>query len=721
MLHALGQGAANLGNIHVLLLILLGTVAGLFTGLLPGLGVIVILTVLLPFTYHMTPFEAFGLLLAVYSVFTITGDITSILIGIPSHPECAAMVLDGYPMTKRGEAARALGASISSAALGAIVGAIVLFVSIPVLRQLVLRVGSPQLFALILLGLTMVGSLSGSSVLKGVMSASLGLLLATVGTSAETGIIRFGFGSVYLVQGLPLVALALALFAVPEMMGLYARGSRSLADGVPKVGGGAMRGFLDTVTRPGLVLRGSLIGAFTAMLPGLGSAVGQWAAYGQAAQISRTPELFGSGCIEGVIAPGAANNSKEGGALVPTLAFGVPGSAAMAVLLASFEILGIQPGPAMLSQNLDITYFMILVMVITNVFGAGLSFLLLRPLARMTLVSGSGLMPFVACLIIVGSCSGNSEWGDLVVLLGGGLIAWVLRECGWPVAPIILGFVLGKSAENFFWTSTGAYGINWLFYPSVDVIFAITVAVVVLTIIRRTRSTESSLKATAPMPDLGHMSIVAVAGALTLLGVLAVVLALPWPPTASGFPIAIASVLSLLGLLVIVQEVRILRKMPVRRPIRALVPSWSSIPAPLAEASIDSEFIHQIAGTDSAEDDAPFGSPDEGGNRALEEQQMHGAQSPRIRPGPSMVSEPRLSIRRSLIGLAWMIGVGVTAYVAGFLVSFGAFVVIYMLVLRRRWWVALVTGGVVSAIFYGTFVRLLSVQLPFPLLGPRWV
>lgn len=707
-------------------MMMIGIVIGLITGLIPGLGGVVVLVLLLPFTINMSPFEAFALLVSAYAVFSITGDMTSILIGIPAHPECAALVPDGYPMTKRGEAARALGASIFSAATGAVIGAIMLFILIPILRPIVVEISSPDLFVIILLGLAMVGSLSGASVLKGIIAACFGMLLAAIGTNAQTGIVRFGFGSLSLLDGLQLVAVALGLFAVPEIMGLHARGRRGVARTL-KLDSGVMAGVRDTLARPGLVLRSSVIGMAMSIVPGLGSAVGQWVAYGQAAQLSRHPERFGTGVIEGVIAPASANNSKEGGSMVPTLAVGVPGSSAMAILLGAFVTLGISPGPTMLHEHLDITYFLVLMLVLSNLIGAGLCFIFLRPMARLSVVPASILMPFVVAMVVIGTAVTDARWVDVETLVVIGIVAWIMRKAGWSVVPVILGFVLGPNAENYLWLSVGTYGTSWLVSPVVDIIFGLIVVLVVATAWRKLRTRRSqrlnlTIKPAPPTENRRwQWGSVAVAAGFIGLGLYAVSMSLDWPIEARTFPLAIGISITVLALPELAIELRRLLRAGGASADREPMPTVEPEIATAAVAPTPPDSVPMMRASDESEAhvEATQFAPADATASALTHTTTVVAD--RIETAvEEAVNTEALPTSKALTGFAWFVLACALSYIAGFLVGLTAFVLAYALATRRGIWRSAVMAAITWAALYLLFVKVLNAELPISLFGPSW-
>jgi TctA family transporter len=498
VIEALFEGLVLVLQWKALAFMLFGILLGFWVGLLPGLGGATTLALMLPFVYTMQPVEAFAFLLGMHSVTATTGDITSVLFGVPGEAASAATILDGYAMAKKGEAGRALGAALASSLVGALVGAFALAAAIPIVRPLVLTFGSPELFMLAVVGLAFIATLSsqgGRGMLRGFLAGALGLFLATIGQDPQAGVARYALGTLYLWQGLDLVPVLVGLFAIPEIIDLVVRGT-SIAGALPagKLSRGALEGVKDTFRHFWLTIRCSLIGTFIGIMPGMGGAVAQWMAYGHATQSARTAEErkgFGQGDVRGVLGPGAANNSKEGGSLIPTIAFGVPGSTAMAILLGGFFLLGLVPGPDMLSKHLAVTFSMVWTIVIANVITVIACFALLNRLAQLTTVRGSLLIPVILVLVFIGSYTSNNHYGDLVVTLLFGAVGYLMVLAGWPRAPFVLGLVLGKIAENYLYISTARYGAEWLTRPVVLVLIAIAVAVIVYPLFQARRRAEA--------------------------------------------------------------------------------------------------------------------------------------------------------------------------------------------------------------------------------------
>jgi TctA family transporter len=476
-------------------LMLVGIAVGFAVGILPGLGGPVTLALMLPFVFTMEGVEAFAFLLGMSAVTATTGDITSILFGVPGEAITASTIVDGHPMAKKGEAGRALGAALMSSLVGAIFGAFCLALAIPIVRPLVLSVTSPEFFMLTLLGVTFLATLSGDAVVKGLAAAAIGLQLATVGLDPISGIERFTFGTLYLWDGVRLVPATLGLFAIPELIDLGVKGT-SIAEA--KIGklGGVLQGVKDTFRHWKLVLRCSAIGAYIGVIPGMGGAVSQWVAYAHAVQTSPNKERFGKGAVEGVLGPGAANNSTLGGALVPTLAFGVPGSVSTAILLGAFIIQGLVPGPPMLQPesqggSLPLTFSFVWILVLSNIITVTICFLFLNPLAKITQVRGSLVIPFILLLIYLGGFAENNAFQDLLVVLFFGALGWVMVELDWSRPPLLLGLVLGPLAENNLFLATDNYGSAWLWFPSVLFLFVVILAGTLYPIVKAWRGNRN--------------------------------------------------------------------------------------------------------------------------------------------------------------------------------------------------------------------------------------
>jgi putative tricarboxylic transport membrane protein len=479
MAHAFVSGLYQLFVWPTFGFMLVGMAVGFMVGILPGLGGATTLALMLPFIFTMKSVDAFAFLLGMTAVTATTGDITSILFGVPGEATTASTIVDGHPMAKNGEAGRALGAALMSSLVGAVFGAFALAVAIPIVRPLVLLFGSPEFFMLALLGITFVASLSGSAPVKGLIAGGLGLMLGSVGMDPISGVQRYTFGQLFLWDGIGLVPVTIGLFAIPEIIDLSVKGASIAEQQIGKIGG-VMEGIKDTFRHWWLVIRCSAIGTYIGVIPGMGGGVSQWIAYAHAVQSSLDRERFGRGAVEGVIGPGAANNSTIGGALIPTVAFGVPGSVSTAILLGAFLILGLVPGPDMLvpepKGRLTLTYSLVWIIVLSNILTVAVCLLFLNPLAKITQVRGSLLTPFILWLIYIGAFAEKNAFQDLVVVLVFGALGWLMVRLDWPRPPLVLGLVLAPLAENRLFLATGNYGLSWLWRPGVLCFFAIILA-----------------------------------------------------------------------------------------------------------------------------------------------------------------------------------------------------------------------------------------------------
>ena len=475
---------------HRLMFLGLGCIMGLVLGIVPGIGGLAGTAMLLPFTFTMDPYSAFALLLGLGAT-TATGDpIPAILFGVPGGAASAATVLDGFPMAKKGEAGRALSAAYMSSLMGGIFGALLLAVSIPILRPVMLFIGSPELLAFSVLGISMVAVLSGSAPLRGITAGCLGIMIAMIGSDPQTGTLRWTMDSLYLWDGLPLVPLLLGVFALPELCDLLiARVAISSDTSKANIYKGQWQGVKDCFKNWWLILRCSWIGGGIGSIPGISAAVVDWLAYGHALKTEKgASQTFGKGDVRGVIASESSNNAKEGGALVPTIAFGVPGSATMAILLGAFLIHGLVPGPDMLTKNLSITYSMVWSVALANILGAGLCYAFSPQFAKIATLRYTLILPAVLGIVYIGAFEASRQWGDLITLLFFGVVGWIMKQAKWPRPPLILGVVLGDTIERYMFISIERYGMSWLLRPVVAVLFLMAIVGLVRPLLSDIRS-----------------------------------------------------------------------------------------------------------------------------------------------------------------------------------------------------------------------------------------
>lgn len=492
MTDAIWTGLINLiGNPHTMGLMLIAVMIGIIVGATPGIGGRLSIALAIPFVFGMDMTQGAVFLLTMHAVNGTSGQISSIMFGVPGDGDDAATTIDGYPMAKKGEAGRALGASITASGVGGIIGAVVFAVMIPLLEPVVLAFSPAEFFLLAILGITFIAFLAGKGqIFKGIIVGLFGMMLATVGMDPQTGTARYAGDYLFLWDGLSVVTCVLAVFAVPEMIALASRGG-SISSLSPELARFSYKqlfqGVMEVPRHWFLVIRTSIIGAVIGMIPGLGGSAAAWMCYGHAVQSSKTPERFGKGAVEGVIAPETASNAKEGGSLLPTLFFGIPGSSGMAVMMGAFLILGIQPGPAMMTQNLDLVWTLIWALVVGNIIAVTFLLFVTRWVALLTFVNGAVIVPFILVLVAVGAYANEGQWENLVILMIISFIGWGLMRYDWPRAPFVIGLVLGKIAEESLHKALGLWGTSFFTRPLSLVLIALILATIGLALYNNLR------------------------------------------------------------------------------------------------------------------------------------------------------------------------------------------------------------------------------------------
>ena len=485
-----------LATVERMMFLVLGCMLGLLVGILPGLGGTVGMSILLPFIYGMDSASGIALLVGLIAVTSTSDTFPSVLMGIPGSAGSQATIMDGYPLAQKGQAARALGAGFTSSLIGGLIGAVSLLGLIAVARPLVLALGSPELLMLALLGLSTVGVLSSGVPLLGLAAGFLGLFIGSIGAAPAHPTLRFTMGFSYLNDGISLALVALGLFAVPEIIDLLANRRSVSSEGVSSAHG-QFQGLKDTLKNMGLVVRSSLLGVGVGVLPGVGGSVVDWLSYSAARQTVRDNSQFGKGDIRGVIAPESSNNAKEGGSLIPTLLFGIPGSGSTAMLLGGLILLDIQVGPDMVGANLHITMSIVWTLAIANVIATTFCFGLIKQVSRIAIIPAQKLMPFLIVIIFVAAYQSSRRWGDIVTVLVIGVIGWTMKQVGWPRPALLIGFVLGVPAERYLRISMEIYGYEWMRRPGVIAIAAL-LAVFLVFGFRRAKKQQSDVDPERP-------------------------------------------------------------------------------------------------------------------------------------------------------------------------------------------------------------------------------
>ncbi len=465
---------SSLGSPSLLIMLAIGVVAGLVIGLIPGLGGTGAVAILLPVTFGMEPEQALALLIGALAVVHTSDTVAAVLLGAPGSASASVTMLDGYAMARKGEAKRALSLAFLSSMAGGVIGALGLTLAIPLARPLVLSFGSPELFMLTVLGVSLAAVLSRGHIFKGLAAGFLGLLLGLVGTAPTTAEERFTFGSLFLGDGLSLVAVALGIFGLAEIAGRVSQ--RRAPKNTVELRGGWLSGIREWLTHWTHVIRGSLIGIWAGVLPGVGATAGTWMAYGQAVATAKDKRKFGKGDPRGIVGPESANNSVEAGDLIPTLLFGIPGGVPSAMLLGMLLTYGIQPGPAIVSEHLDLMYLIIWSFAIASVVGAFLCFLATPSLAKLTKVPFAVLGPGLLVIMLLGAYQEGGQLGDLWVMVALGVVGWLLKATNYPRAPFLIGFVLAIPMERYYYLTVKlSDGATWLTRPGVLIFLAILV------------------------------------------------------------------------------------------------------------------------------------------------------------------------------------------------------------------------------------------------------
>ena len=443
-------GIQSLFQVRELAFLALGMIIGLIFGAIPGLGGSTALALLMPLTYGLEPFTALALSGGVMGAVPMGGSITAILLNTPGTAPNAATCLDGYPLAQQGKAGLAIGAAASANAVGGIIGTLSVLAVLPIAKDLVLLFGPPEFFLLAVFGLVTTAMASRGKLLRGLITGGLGLMISFIGYNEVVGSERFTFGIDYLWDGVHLVPALIGLFAVAEMINLSVRGGAVASDAravkITSVG----EGLFETFKHWGTVLRGSLVGTVVGAIPGVGGVVASFLSYSLTVQASKEPETFGKGNIQGVIAPEAAINAKDGSALIPTLAFGIPGGAEMAVFLGILVLHGLQPGPMMLTQNQTEIYGLIWALTLSCILASFVGLALVRPLALITLVDSRILVPVVLCVAMVGSYAIDTNIENVVLTGVFGVLGYLMIRYDYPRLTVVIALVLGSTAERNF-------------------------------------------------------------------------------------------------------------------------------------------------------------------------------------------------------------------------------------------------------------------------------
>ena len=445
-MEALFSGLIALADLELIVLIVIATLGGVIVGGLPGLNATTGAALLLPFTITMDPIPAIAILTTIYCAATFAGAITAILINTPGTSASATTCLDGYPLAMRGEAGRALGMAAVSSTLGGLFSVICLMAAAPLLARAAYSFAPPEYFALTLFGLSMLATIGDGSAIKNIISGAFGVLLATVGVDLLTSIERFTFGMPELTEGIGFVPVMIGVFGISELL-IQAGRSETIRKAISmKAIRLPSREDYRKVWRT--ILRSSGIGTFIGILPAEGATVASMIGYNEARRWSKNPEEFGKGAIEGIAGSEAANNSATGGAMVPTLALGIPGSPTATVILAGLMVHGIRPGPTMFTQQAEFAFAIFWSMFFVNILFFFIGLYGAKIFARVTLIPTRILWPVVFIFSIVGAYALDQSMLDVWIALGAGVVGFFMRRYGFSVVPMAIGLILGGMLET---------------------------------------------------------------------------------------------------------------------------------------------------------------------------------------------------------------------------------------------------------------------------------
>jgi len=470
------QALATVFKLQNLWATALGVAIGIIGGAIPGINASMAMALVLPFTWGMDAVAAILMMAGIYCGGQFGGSVSAVLIGVPGTTSSAATVMDGYPMHKKGQSGKALGTALIASTIGGYVSAVVLVMLAIPLAKVALAFGPAEYFGLAALGLTLIASLAGKSLFKGLLAGLFGLLLSTVGIDPFSGVSRFGFGNPNLSGGLDLIPVMMGLFAVGEVLEEIERKTKrqrldeKASTALPTAS--EVKGFLP------LVLVSALIGCFVGVMPGAGASIACWLAYNWAKTTSKHGHLFGTGVLDGVAAPESANNGVTGGAMVPLLALGIPGSNSTAVMLGALMIHGVNPGPLIFRDAPLIPYSLFVGLFIANTFMFAFGFLLLKPSIKVVNAPDAMLYSGILALVFAGAYSLTNDVFQVLVVVFFGVLGYFLRKYEFPPAAIVLGLVLGFILETSLRRALILGNGSWMVFFERPIAFGLLIATV---------------------------------------------------------------------------------------------------------------------------------------------------------------------------------------------------------------------------------------------------
>jgi putative tricarboxylic transport membrane protein len=489
MINLTFQGYLNVITPMNILLILAGTAFGIICGALPGISGTMAVVIGLTATYSMNKYSAFAFLMALYIGGQSGGLVSAILLGIPGTGASIATTFDGYPMTKKGQGGKALGMAILVSFFGTILSILALEFIAPAVANIAVQFGPVEMFSVVLFALTLVTLLAGKNLLKGLIAMFIGLSLAMVGTTPVDGIARYTFGFTQLRTGLAITPIVVGMFALPSVMTAGEKTTKFAVNNIKITGLGVnLSEFVGQIKN--MIVAG-LIGIGIGILPGIGGTTSGLMAYGAVKGISKHPEKFGTGYIDGIVATETANNATIGGAMVPLLTLGIPGDGVTAILLGAMTILGLQPGPLLFTNSADLVYSIFASMTLASFAMLAIMFICLKYIIRLLNLPQNILMPIIMTLCVIGAFSNNSRVFEIYIFLIAGIIGKCIDMLKYPQAPILLGFLLGGYTEKYLRRGlqmTDGSFIAFFSYPIAAVFIVLSIVFLVFNIWRRVRS-----------------------------------------------------------------------------------------------------------------------------------------------------------------------------------------------------------------------------------------
>jgi putative tricarboxylic transport membrane protein len=665
-----------------------GVLFGMLIGFLPGMAGSVALALLIPLSFTMETELAVLFLIAAYSPSGFGGMLTSILVNTPGAPENAATTFDGYPMAQQGRAGAAIGAATAASVVGGLLGTAALIAIVPVAQAFILSFSYPEFFMMAVLGLTVIAVVTERNTFKAIIAAALGFLIAFIGLNPITGSPRFTFEQIYLYDGVGLVPVLMGLFAGAEVLSLFGKGtmiskSAVIATDSRRAGAAALEGpvsFWDGVRETSrhkfLVVRSSMIGTVIGVIPGVGGAVSGFLAYSQAKQTSKHPERFGKGAIEGVIAAESANDAKEGGSLIPTVAFGIPGTVGMAVLLGALIMQGVPAGPTLLVDHIDLIYILVLGMVASKFVAPVVVWLVAKRATQLTTLRPGIFTPIIAVAALIGAYTVNLQILDVVVTVIFGYLGYAMRRYGYSRVALIIALVLGGLVERTYYQTVSSFGDASVIIqrPISAVLLTLTVVFLgyaVYSAVRRRVSSRGIGNADEPEDEdelTGHRQPggVIFTAMLLVFAIIIVVSASSIPSDARILPLIIGWIATVGLAFQLIRDVLPFVWRPGEHKDRA-IPT-----AEFEEASLD----------------APRS---DGEGRSL------GSVNVLSKQGAGVVElSGRTVLRRQAMFALWAIGFVVLSAFAGFAVAIPVSLVIFLRFLAKESWIVAITVAVVT-------------------------